>query len=135
MFTQMTDADRCWGLSNPGPDTLYVWLEPWADEIEVPARSAITLDPSGGPDDCPLGQVEWSTDHLVVWATAQRIAVSVDGVLQRSVSASVPAPDGLTKGMLGIMFADRPAARLGGAPLYLIGRPSWWQLIKRRVGL
>ncbi len=135
MLTQMMDADHCWGLSNPGPNTLYVWLEPWADEIEVPVRSTITFNPSGGHDDCPLGQVEWTTDHLVVWATAQRIAVYVDGVLQHSGSAVIPVPDGLTKGMLGIVFADQPAARLGGAPSDPIGRTSWWQLIRRCLGL
>lgn len=131
----MTDADHQWGLSNPGPDTLYLWLEPWADEIEAPVRSTITFDPSGGPEDCPLGQVEWTTDHLLVWATAQRVAVFVDGELQHTGSAVIAVPDGLTKGMLGIVFADQPAARLGGAPSDPIGSTERLQLgaMKRRT--
>ena len=131
----MTDADHHWGLSNPGADAVYVWLEPWADEIEVPVRSTITFDPSSGPEDRPLGQVEWTTDHLVVWATAQRVAVSVDGVLQHSGSAVIPVLDGLTKGMLSLVFADQPAARLGGVPSNPIERTSWWHLIRRRLGV
>lgn len=131
----MTDDDGQWGFSNPGPNTVFVWLEPWADEFEVAARSTLTLAPSGGPESEPLGQMEWTADHLVIWATAQTVAVSIDGVLQHSSSAVIPIPDGLTKQMLGILFANEPSARLTGISSPVIHQSSWWKRVGRRFGL
>lgn len=132
---QMTIVDCEWGFSNPGPGTILLWLEPWADEFEIPARSTVILNPAGGPEGSPLGQLEWSVDHLVLWASAQTVAVSIDGVLQRSGSALIPIPDGLTKEMLGIVFADQPAARLGGASSLTTERTSWWKKLVCRLGM
>jgi len=134
MLPRMTSDDRQWGLSNPGPGTLLLWLEPWAEEFEIPARSTVILKAFGGAENSPLGQVEWKPDHLVVWATAQTVAVSIDGVLQDSNSAAIPIPDGLSKEMLGIVFANHPAARLGGASWPVIERTSWWGRTRRRLG-
>jgi hypothetical protein len=40
----MTDrADWHWGISNAGADKVLLWLEPWADEIEVPSGVTATL--------------------------------------------------------------------------------------------
>jgi hypothetical protein len=128
----MTGVNRLWGLSNPGPDTLLIWLEPWAEEFEVPVRSTVILKASGASEECVAGEVEWTSDHLV-WAVASTVEVFVDGVLQESSSAVIPVPDGLTKGMLNIVFAGQPAARLGGAPNAL-ERTSWSQRIRRRLG-
>ena len=130
----MTDANCLWGLSNLGPDTLLVWLEPWADEIAVPVRSTVILKSSGASDERALGEVEWTPDHLVVWARASTVEVFLDGAVQESSSAIIPVPDGLTKEMLSIVFSGQPAARLGGAPNAL-ERTSWWQRIGRRFGL
>jgi hypothetical protein len=117
LLLEMTSAVYQWGLSNPGPGTLTLWLEPWAEEFEVLARTSVTLVSSDGSENCLIGQMEWTADRLVVWATAQTVAVSIDGVLQQSASAIIPIPDGLTKETLGILFADQPAARLGGTGL------------------
>jgi hypothetical protein len=134
MLALMTDIDNQWGLSNPGPKTLLVWLEPSAEEFDVPVRSTITLNPSGGSQGCTLGEVEWTPYHLVVWASAQTVEVFIDGVLQESGSAVIPIPDGLTKEMLNIVFSGQPAARLAGAGS-LRSRATWWQRISRRLGL
>ena len=107
----MAGPDNQWGLSNAGPGTLLVWLEPWAEEFVVPVRSTLAIRPSGG---CASGEAEWPPDHLVIWAHAPTIEVFIDGKLQDSASATIAAPDGLTKGMLGILFAGQPSARLGG---------------------
>jgi len=130
----MTDANCLWGLSNPGPDTLLLWLEPWADEIEVPVRATVTLKASGASEECALGELEWTPDHLVVWASASTVEVFLDGALQESSSAIIPVPEGLTKGTLNIVFAGQPAARLGGVPNAL-KRTAWWRRIGRRLGL
>ena len=126
----MADLDNQWSLCNPGPDAFLVWLEPWAEEFVVPARSTVALKPAKGST---LGEVEWDPDHLIVWASSPTVEVFIDGVLQDSGSAMIPVPDGLTKGMLNIVFADRPTARLGGAHAYTDERVALWDRIERRL--
>lgn len=132
----MTDVDRQWSLSNPGPDKLLVWLEPWAEEFEVPAQSTLALSMPNGTEEGMLVDVEWTSDHLVVWASAPgTVKVYVDGALQDSGSALVSIPEGLTKQILNVVFAGQPAARLGGQTSDLTERTSWWQRARRRLGL
>ena len=114
------DVAHSWSVSNPGPDTLLLWLEPWAEEFEIPARSTVALTSSEETVSCLASRVEWTVDHLVVWAGAGRVAVSVDGVLQRTSSAAIPVPNGLTKEMLSTLFADHPFARLGGSEVGVV---------------
>ena len=109
------DVGRSWSVSNPGPDTLLLWLEPWAEEFKIPVRSTVALTSSEETVSCLASRVEWTVDHLVVWAGAGTVAVSVDGILQRTSSAATPVPNGLTKEMLSTLFADHPSARLGGS--------------------
>lgn len=131
----MTDRGGQWSLSNPGPQTLSVWLEPWADEVVVPIRSTITLTVATGTQDCSIGEVEMTPDHLVVWANAAgMIEARVDGVLQHTGSAIIPVPDGLTKGMLGVVFGGQASARLAGRPSDSPNHTSWWQRIRHRFG-
>jgi len=126
----MAEPDNQWSLSNPGPDELLVWLEPWAEEFVVPARSTIAMRPPRGRN---LGEVEWTPDHLIVWASVPTVEVFVDDVLQDSASAAISVPQGLTKGMLNIVFAGQPAARLGGDPANMDERVSLWGRIKHRL--
>lgn len=129
----MTDRDCHWGLSNPGPQTLSVWLEPWADEVAVPVRSTITLTVVEGTQDQFVGEVEWAHDHLVVWASGpSMIEAHVDGVFQRTGSAVIPIPDGLTKEILEVVFGDQPSARLAGRPSAPSDETSWWRRMRRR---
>lgn len=134
MLTLMTATDHEWSLCNPGPDVLIVWLEPWCDQFEVPVRSAITLKTAGDVEKRGVDEIEWSPDNLVVWATGPTVAVFIDDVLQESGSATIPIPDGLTKDMLSVVFADQPAARLGGRPLHAVGPTSWWRRVKGLLG-
>jgi len=131
----MTHADNRWGISNPGPDTLFVWLEPWAEEFEVQTRSTILLKPAAAHHEDVIGEIEWTEDHLVVWASARTIEVFIDGELRDTASAIIAIPDGLTKKMLGIAFAGQPAARLGGTPNNAIQQASWCQRVRRRLKL
>lgn len=126
----MAEPDNQWSLSNLGRDELLVWLEPWAEEFVVPARSTIAMRPPRGRN---LGEVEWTPDHLIVWATVPTVEVFVDDVLQDSASAAISVPQGLTKGMLNIVFAGQPAARLGGDPANMDERVSLWGRIKHRL--
>ncbi|RYD55358.1 MAG: hypothetical protein EOP60_06295 [Sphingomonadales bacterium] len=130
----MTDDDSPWSLSNPGPDSLLVWLEPWAEEFDVPARSAIALKSLRGSQACRLGEVEGTPDHLIVWASAETVQVYIDGVVQESSSALIPVPDGLTKQMMKVLFAGHPAARLGGTGFNDADGLSWWGRLRRRLG-
>ena len=126
----MAELDNQWSLSNPGRDELLVWLEPWAEEFVVPARSTVAMKPCSGR---ALGEVEWTPDHLIVCASAPSVEVFVDGVLQDTASAAIFVREGLTKGMLNIVFAGRPGARLGGAPANMDERVSLWGRIKHRL--
>jgi hypothetical protein len=136
MLALMTDVDRQWSLSNPGPDELLVWLEPGAEEFAVPARSTIALRASSETGEGVLDEVEWTADYLALWAsTPGTLKVFVDGELQDSASALVPIPEGMTRQMLNVVFADQPAARLGGRHLHVVERTSWWQRVRLRLGL
>ena len=126
MLTVMPDADEKWSLSNPGPNAFLVWLEPWCEEFTVPVRSTISLKTLGDLE------IEWAPENLVVWASGPTVTVFIDDERQQSCAESIPIPDGLTKGMLNILFADQPTARLGGRPSRSIGLTSWW---RRIIGL
>ncbi|WP_442680657.1 hypothetical protein ACSBM8_05525 [Sphingomonas sp. ASY06-1R] len=130
----MTGADHEWSLCNPGPDTLRVWLEPWCEEFEVPARSAITLKAPSGAERHEMGEIEWGPDNLVIWAAGPTVAVFIDDVLQESGSAIIPIPDGLTKNLLNVIFADQPAARLGGRSSHAVAPAPWWRRVKGLLG-
>lgn len=128
----MRDRDCQWSLSNPGPQTLSVWLEPWADEVAVPVRSTITLTVADGAQDRSFGEVEWTPGHLVVWASGpSMIEARVDGVLQHTGSAIIPVPGGLTKEMLRVVFGGQPSARLAGRPSATSSQLSRWQRMRR----
>ncbi len=131
----MTQIDCDWSLSNPGPDELVVWLEPWAEEFVVPVRSTVAMKAPVGGAAQEIGEIEWASDRVVVWATTTTVAVFIDDVLQDSASAIVPIPDGLSKGMLSILFKGHPTARLGGAASDTVYQASWWERLRRRFRL
>jgi hypothetical protein len=135
MLTSMSDVHSKWSLSNPGPDNLLIWLEPWAEEFEIPPRSTVTFKSPNESDGHALGEVEWTQDYLIIWASAPNVVVLIDDVMQDSCSATIPIPDGLTRELLNIVFADQPAARLGGGGLRAGQRTSYWQRLRRRFML
>ena len=108
---------------------LLLWLEPWADEVEVPPRSTVTIAWPAESDPSAPGEFSWTPDHLVLWAAAPTIRVFLDGILQRTASATVPIPAGLTRGMLTVMFENRPEARLAGAPTIGKRHRHWWSAL------
>lgn len=118
-------GDYDWCLSNPGPDELIVWLEPWAEEFAVPVRSTVAVKVSGRPDGHEVGEIEWASDRVVIWATAKMVEIFIDDVFQDSASAIVPLPEGLRKGMLTLLFANHPSARLGGVTDSEVYKTSW----------
>ena len=133
----MPDAtDWHWGLSNCGPCELLLLLEPWADEVKVPSKSTVTMRIRASDPDNQLVEVEHSEDHLVVWgAGGQSIEVFVDRVLQRTGSALIEVPEAFgmsTKKFLGIVFDNRPSARLAGSHASAASK-SLWQRIKPRL--
>lgn len=132
MLIAMPVLDNQWSLFNSGSNALLLWLEPWAEEFVVPARSTVSMRPA---NQGTVDEVEWTPDHLVVWANAQTVEVFIDGVVQDSCSAAIPVPDGLTKGMLNIVFDAQPTARLGGVHADADKRVSSWDRLKRRLRL
>jgi hypothetical protein len=132
----MTHHAWHWALSNVGPQKLLVWLEPWAEEIEVPSGSTIALRVEG-KESTPV-EIESTADHIVVWASAGQTArVYIDDREQESASASLPVPggfEGSTKELLNMMFDGQLYARLGGQDIRPEGRSSWWRRARRRLG-
>src|SRR3954468_14447684 len=110
----MTHHAWHWGLSNVGPDKLLVWLEPWAEEFEVPGGSTIVLRVT--EQESSAVEIESRPDHIVVWASAGQTArVYIDDHIQESASASFPVPGGFagsTRELLSLMFDGQPQARL-----------------------
>jgi hypothetical protein len=140
----MSGIDWNWGVSNKGPGPLLVWLEPWAEEFEVPVGSTITMHVSctGGiedDEDDDAVSAECTTEHLVVWADAgQIVRVSIDGDLQDTASATIPVPGGFggsTKDLLTLMFGGQPSARLGGVSNEAPPPRSFWKKAKRYLRL
>ncbi|OYW47509.1 MAG: hypothetical protein B7Z36_03040 [Novosphingobium sp. 12-63-9] len=130
------DADWHWGLSNCGPDELLLWIEPWADEVEVPSKSTVTMRISAANPDNLILEVEKSEDYLVIWGTGgQTIEVFVDNVLLHTGSAKIEVPEcfgASAKTVLGVLFENQPSARLAGRSTVAEG-PSAWQRFKRRL--
>jgi hypothetical protein len=133
----MTDIDIDWGVCNPGPRKLFVWLEPWAEEFETPARSTIALRLSGESADNEPCETEVTTDHIVVWVGAGHTAlVFIDGNLQDSASAFLAVPEGLggsTRAFLNLVFGSQPSARVAGRPFE--PRLTLWQQVRRLLRL
>lgn len=127
----MSNADSTLSYTNDGPEPILVWLEPWADEVHLPARSTVRFIASNGVG---VGELEQAHDQITLWASADIVQVFVDDVLQETASASIAAPAGLTKAMLHTVFDDQPSARLGGSPLSSTPRISIWNSLKRRLG-
>lgn len=125
-------TDHRWSMSNPGPENLAIWLEPWAEEFDVRVRSTIAME-WADPEESALGELEWTPEHPVVWADVFPLRVLIDDVLQDTSSAAIPIPAGLTKAMLNIMFASQPTARLGGAYSDATKRETWWSRMRRRI--
>lgn len=125
-----------WGVSNAGSNPVYLWLEPWADEVEVPRGATATLRIVDGNAQSHSLEIEDTGEHVVIWAASgDCLEVYVDGVLQHTGSASIPVPDGFgtsTKNLLGIMFDKQPEARLAGQNS-TAETPSFWQKLKRYV--
>jgi hypothetical protein len=128
----MSDADKSWSYLNAGPNAITVWLEPWAEEFEVPCGSTILLR---SPEGSALGSVERDQDSFTLWAAATKVEVLIDGILQDTASSQIAVPEGLTKAMLTAVFGNYPEARLGGKPLNPnVGR-SIWSRAKSLLGL
>lgn len=119
-------------FTNDGAEPMLVWLEPWADELQLPPRSTVRFMAANGEG---VGELEQAHDQITLWANADIVQVFIDEVLQETASASIAAPAGLTKAMLHTVFHAQPSARLGGRPLSSGPRISLWRKLKRRLGL
>jgi hypothetical protein len=111
----MSDSDWHWSASSIAPHRLLIWLEPWAEEFEVPPGSTADLHFIGGlPGGHPVENVS-EAEGIVFWASAgQTVRVSIDGILQESGSTSVPVPEAdhlSTRQFLDIVLGAEPAAR------------------------
>ncbi|MET1111922.1 MAG: GNAT family protein [Allosphingosinicella sp.] len=104
---------------NGRAETLRLWLEPWADEIEVPPASRVDLvaERLAGP---AAAEFEMTSENLAFYAPGDsRIRILVDGVQVDTGSASIAAPDAGalgTRGFVQTVFGNFPEARPAGLP-------------------
>lgn len=127
----MSNAASTLSFTNDGTEPILVWLEPWADEVHLPAQSTVRFI---APYGVGVGELEQAHDQITLWANADIVQVFVDDVLQKTASASIAAPAGLTKAILHTVFDDQPSARLGGRPFPSEPHISIWSRLKRRLG-
>ncbi len=127
----MSNPDCTLSFTNDGTEPMLVWLEPWADQVQLPAGSTVQfVAPNGGG----VGQLEQAHDQITLWASADIVQVFIDDVLEETASASLAAPAGLTKAMLHTVFDAHPSARVGGRPLASKAAMSIWSKFKRQLG-
>ena len=127
----MSNADSTLSFTNYGTEPMLVWLEPWADELHLPAQSTVQFKAPNGDD---VGELEQAHDQITLWANTDIVQVFIDDLLQETASASIAAPAGLSKAVLHTVFDAQPSARLGGRPLPSMPRISIWSKLKRLLG-
>jgi hypothetical protein len=127
----MNTLGSTWEYVNEGPGALYLWIEPWAEQYDLSIGACAKLM---SPEGTEIGEMERTEDQITIWSSAALLQVFIDGELQASASASVKAPSGLNKAMLGILFENYEDARLGGNPRYGEPRAQWWKRIVKRMG-
>jgi len=97
---------------NDGRASFFLWIEPWAEEFEV--RPGVEVQVFRlGDSSAPL-DLEESTDLLTIFAPGgSKLEVRLDGDLQNSIAARVPALDTgqmSTRDFVGVVFGDVPVA-------------------------
>ena len=103
---------------------MTVVIEPWADEIVVPAGESWMLILKGtAPTGAPHAQFEWHGWGLLVWAEigmVERRVVAQDGSLMLQTSRNLA---GLLSKAERVTF-----------PAVWSRRPRWWSLTRRGRG-
>lgn len=102
---------------NSRAETLRLWLEPWADEVEVPPGGRVDLVAEGLAAQAEA-EFEVTSENLAFYAPGNcRIRVLVDGVEADTGSASITAPDAGslgTRGFVHAVFDNFPETRPAG---------------------
>lgn len=116
-------------LSNATAAPLFIWLEPWVDELWLPPRSELVLH------TVRRGAQEWpeleanENDGLTIWgAGGSTLRVEIDGVLQDTFSARLASPDFpemSPRKFVGAVFGAFPQARPGGKPWQPVRKRGW----------
>lgn len=129
----MTSAEQHAVICNAGPDSLYIWVEPWCDELDLPPKSWLSYE--SRCDNEVIGtppEIDMDDEGLVIWATGPGTAlISIDGVVQDTASRTVDLPQGMfgmpVKSFVNSVFGEFPEARPGGR--FKLAKQSLWQKI------
>lgn len=123
------DAVATLRLSNATAMPLFLWLEPWVDELWLPPRSELALHTvmSSEPQ---WPEIEANDgDGLTIWGVGGSVLfVEIDNVVQDTFSARHASPDfgALTpRKFVGIAFGAFPEARPGGRPYASVRKRGW----------
>lgn len=115
----MTDGSSALWLCNAGASSIFIWLEPWAEEFELSSRSELLIRIEGDPEeDSP--DIEQTEAGFAIYAVGgTRLRLLIDGAEQRSSSSKIEAPGTgplSTRGLVDLLFGDLPEGRAGGQP-------------------
>ena len=108
-------------FETPADGPYRAWIEPWAEQLEFPAGSAVELRAASAVEGRLT--VEREADCMVVYAwPGSTLKVYVDGELIRSFDIPVPGvPPGMdVKGFLGVVLGQSTPTVPKKAP--------WWKL-------
>ena len=98
-------------------ETLRLWLEPWAEEIEVAPGSRVELVAQGFAAGAEA-EFELTDENLAFFAPAgSRVRVLLDGAPVDTVSAEIETPEAGrlgTRGFVHAVFDNVPEARPAG---------------------
>ncbi len=124
----MTETASALWLCNAGASPVFIWLEPWAEEFELPSRSELLIRIEGDAQHMRVApDVEPTDTGFTIYANGgTRLCVAIDGVDQDSGSAEIEAPDFgplSPRGFVDLVFGDVPEARPGGQPIPQ--KPGW----------
>ncbi|MBV8907547.1 MAG: hypothetical protein JOZ20_00970 [Sphingomonas sp.] len=98
-----------------------LWLEPWAEEYDIPNGSEIIVNMRGSPRGEP--EIDVFDDRATIYAPlGSFVDVVIDGIVQNAELASatitIPSDSSLgTRELTQILFGSFPDARPGGNPL------------------
>lgn len=105
--------------ANDQRSVLHVWLEPWADEVEVAPGATVEIYLRNAPGESL--EIDEALERVTVWApSGAMVDVIVDGQAVELACSLVAVPKMgklSTRGFIGMAFGDFPEARPGGEPV------------------
>jgi len=104
--------------TNTSDSTLYLWVEPWAEEYEIRPKGHVEVTMRGSAASDP--EIDEMPDRITIYAPGNAFFdIRIDGMIEKAVSSEIAAPDAVglgTRGFVDLVFGAVPGTRPGGIP-------------------